>query len=100
MTHLRWEAFARQSTYPFNARKTGTPSQAAARTETLRLTVKAIKKASTFAAQAKPGVCQFRLAHAPADAILRITSGESDRASFTISCGSFTTFPMPCSRGV
>ena len=88
MTHLLWEAFARQSTYPFNARKTGTLSQVALRTEALRLTVRAIKRASTFAAQAKPSVAQFRLAHAPVDSILRTTSGESDRTSLIVSWGS------------
>jgi len=50
MTHLRWEAFARQSTHPFKERRTGTVTHAAARIETLRLTVRAIKMASTFAA--------------------------------------------------
>ena len=45
-------------------------SQAAARTETPTLTAVAMKRASTFAAQANPSVYQFRLAHAPAVAML------------------------------
>ncbi len=52
--------------------------------KTPRPTARVIKRASTFAAQAKPSVYQFRLAHAPAVAMLRATSSESDRTIFIV----------------
>ena len=51
MTQVRLENFSNQSTYMFHARKADTPNQAAARTETMRLTAMAINRISTLREQ-------------------------------------------------
>ncbi|MFZ3214410.1 MAG: hypothetical protein WA188_23130 [Terriglobales bacterium] len=64
--------------------KTGTPIQAAARAETMNLTAKAINRLSTLAMHARVSADQPQQASAPFEAMLRGTSGESDRTSFIV----------------
>ena len=84
ITQFRRADLPRQSRNTVNARKTGMPSQTAARVETMRLTESAINRLSTHAMHARVSADQTTQASAPADATNVATSGESDRTSFIV----------------
>jgi hypothetical protein len=94
MTQFRRGGLPRQSRYPFVARTTGTPSQTAARTETVKLTMRTISRPGALAMPTRVGRDQPQQASAPLEAMLLTTSGESDRTSFIVFLNSSTRIQM------